>query len=110
MLNVLIAVMVTHICTDLRAVHQKSKTNCKHTYHILIMVVVAWVYIYLSKFNGKYQKKKKKNSMDRDFHGGPVIKTLSFHCRGHRFNPGRGTKIPTCCGVGKKKKPSGLFK
>ena len=60
MLNVLIAVMVTHICTDLRAVHQKSKTNCKHTYHILIMVVVAWVYIYLSKFNGQDQKKKKK--------------------------------------------------
>lgn len=53
LLNVLIAVMVTHICTDLRTVHQNSKTNCKHTYHILIMVVVAWVYIYLSKFNGQ---------------------------------------------------------
>ena len=48
--------------------------------------------------------------MDRDFPGDPVIKTLSFHCKGHRFNPGRGTKIPTCRGVGKKKKPSGLFK
>ena len=23
----------------------------------------------------------------RDFPGGPVVKTLHFHCRGHRFNP-----------------------
>ena len=66
---------------------------------IYIFVKIQWT-----------RPKKKKNSMDRDFPGGPVIKTLSFHCRGHRFNPGRGTKIPTCCGVGKKKKPSGLFK
>ena len=32
----------------------------------------------------------------RDFPGGPLVKTLSFHCRRHGFNPwaGVGTKIP----------------
>ena len=23
-----------------------------------------------------------------------LVKTLHFHCRGHRFDPGQGTKIP----------------
>ena len=29
------------------------------------------------------------NSIDeiRDFPGGPVVKTVSFHCRGHRLDP-----------------------
>ena len=26
----------------------------------------------------------------RDFPGGPVMKTLSFHCRAHEFNPWSG--------------------
>ena len=26
----------------------------------------------------------------RDFPGGPVVKTLSFQCRGHRFDPWSG--------------------
>ena len=26
----------------------------------------------------------------RDFPGGPVVKTPSFHCRGHRFDPWPG--------------------
>ena len=26
----------------------------------------------------------------RDFSGGPVVKTLRFHCRGHRFDPWSG--------------------
>ena len=30
----------------------------------------------------------------RDFPGGPVIKTLFFHCRGKGSIPGLGTKIP----------------
>ena len=29
-----------------------------------------------------------------DFPGGPVVKTLCLHCRGHGSIPGRGTKIP----------------
>ena len=29
-----------------------------------------------------------------DFPGGPVVKTLCFHCSGHGSIPGRGTKIP----------------
>ena len=28
-----------------------------------------------------------------DFPGGAVVKTASFHCRGHGFDPGQGTKI-----------------
>ena len=30
----------------------------------------------------------------QDFPGGPVIKTLPFHCMGHGFHPWSGTKIP----------------
>ena len=30
----------------------------------------------------------------KTFPGGPVFKTLSFHCRGCRFDPCLGTKIP----------------
>ena len=45
----------------------------------------------------------KKKSLSGDFLGGPVVKTLRFHCRGGMgFIPGGGTKIP--CGVAKKKK------
>ena len=31
------------------------------------------------------------------FPGGPVVRTLSFHCKGHKFHPrsgNQGTKIP----------------
>jgi len=28
------------------------------------------------------------------FPGGPMVKTLHFHCRGYWFDPGWGTKIP----------------
>ena len=33
-----------------------------------------------------------KNLPKWDFPGGPVVKTPCFHCRGHRFGPGGGTK------------------
>ena len=33
----------------------------------------------------------------RDFPGGPVVKTLRFHFRGHRFNPWLGNNYPICC-------------
>ena len=32
-------------------------------------------------------------SSRREFPGSPVVRTPSFHCRGHGFDPGRGTKI-----------------
>ena len=38
-----------------------------------------------------------------DFPGGPVVKTLRFHCRGHRIDPGSG-KFHMPCGAAKKKK------
>ena len=31
-----------------------------------------------------------KSLIWRDFPGGPVVKTLSSQCRGHRFNPSPG--------------------
>ena len=35
--------------------------------------------------------------------GGPVVKTLSFHCRGHRFDPWFGKFCILCSAVKKKK-------
>ena len=32
----------------------------------------------------------KKRNKKKDCSGGDVVKTLSFPCRGHRFNPGSG--------------------
>ena len=32
-----------------------------------------------------------------DFPGRSVVKTLNFHCRGHRFNSWSGKQDPTCC-------------
>ena len=42
----------------------------------------------------------------REFPGGPVVKTLSFHCQGPSSIPGQGTKIlqATWCGQKKKKR------
>ena len=39
-----------------------------------------------------------------DFPRGPVVKILSFHCRGHRLIPGQETKIPQVVGREPKKK------
>ena len=33
----------------------------------------------------------------RDFPGGPVVKTLCFHCRGHGFYPCSGNQDPAFC-------------
>ena len=46
--------------------------------------------------------------LSRDFPGGPVAKTLGFHCRGPRFDPWSGNSDPACCMAqqGKKKKIS----
>ena len=33
------------------------------------------------------------HQMPPEYAGGPVAKTLSFYCRGHRFIPDKGTKI-----------------
>ena len=34
-----------------------------------------------------------------DFSGGPVVKTLCFHFRGHGFDPRSGNYGPTCLGL-----------
>ena len=33
-----------------------------------------------------YQGNANKNQLGRDFPGGPVVKALCFHCRGHRYD------------------------
>ena len=38
-----------------------------------------------------------KNILDRDFPGGPVVKTLYFHCRGTLYFPWMGNEDSTCC-------------
>ena len=40
----------------------------------------------------------------KDFPGGPVVKTLSSHCRAQGFNPCSRNKAPTCCVEWPKKK------
>ena len=37
----------------------------------------------------------------RDFPGSPVVKNMHFHCGGHRFGPGQGTKICILCDAAK---------
>jgi len=41
---------------------------------------------------------------DRDFPGGPLVKTTGFQWRGHGFDPWTGNKDSTCCKERKKKK------
>ena len=42
--------------------------------------------------------------LEGDFPSGPVVKSLCFQCRGHRFNPWLRNSDPTCCVVQQKKK------
>lgn len=46
---------------------------------------------------------ERKEAEDRDFPSSPVVKTSSFQCRGCRFAPLSGTKIPPACAVWQKK-------
>ena len=39
-----------------------------------------------------------------NFPGSPVVKTLSFQCKGQGFNPWLANQDPTCCSVAKAKK------
>ena len=43
------------------------------------------------------------NESKREFPGGPVIRTLHFHCRGHGSIPGPGTNIPHAAQHGQNK-------
>ena len=45
-------------------------------------------------FKGSHKTRTTVKKTYRDFPGSPVVKTLRFHCRGRRFKPGWGTKIP----------------
>ena len=57
---------------------------------------------YMKKFATIKDYIKTKN--DRDFPGGPVVKTPHFHPQGARGSiPGRETKIPHVTWCGKKK-------
>ena len=52
--------------------------------------------------------KKKKEFLQGNLPGGPVVKTPHFHCRGLGFDPGWGTKIPQAAQGGQKKKKRNL--
>ena len=45
-----------------------------------------------------------KFPLERDFSGGPVVKTLCFHCRGCGFDPWSGNWDPACCTAQPKRK------
>ena len=47
-----------------------------------------------------------KESLTWDFPGSPVVKTPNFQCRGHKFNPCLGTKIPYAALCSQKEKKS----
>lgn len=46
--------------------------------------------------------RKEEKQAGWDFPGGPLVKTPCFHCKGHGFIPGGGTKM--LCGVAKMNK------
>ena len=43
------------------------------------------------------------NKLSQDFPGSPDVTTLSFQCKGRRFDPWSGTKIPHAAWHGQKK-------
>ena len=43
-------------------------------------------------------------SQSGELSGGPVVRILHFHCRGHGFNPWLGNQDPACCIAQKRKK------
>ena len=47
-------------------------------------------YMLMCLFKSKHSVKLKIMSMGWDFPGGPVVRALCFHCRGHRFDPWLG--------------------
>ena len=48
--------------------------------------------------------KKKKEFLQGNLPGGPVVKTLHFQCMGHGFNPWLGNRFPHATGCGQKVK------
>ena len=42
------------------------------------------------RFKKNQAEKKKEKKQCREFSGGPVVRALHFHCRGHGFNPWSG--------------------
>ena len=49
-------------------------------------------------------------SQSGELSGGPVVRILHFHCRGHGFNPWLGNQDPACCIAQKRKKNEIKFK
>ena len=68
-----------------------------------IFYFVSWV-VSSVQFSGSVTQNSQK-----DFPGGPVVKTQHFRCMGHEFNPLSGNQDPICCRVqpkiGNKKNP-----
>ena len=63
----------------------------------------TWVTYTFSKL--KFSALSKGLDKGKEFPGGPVVRSLWFHCRGHRFDPWSGnlrSHMPS--GVAKKKK------
>ena len=84
-----IKVMWIHICLNKK---QRSLLPLRNTPFSIFLDQSIWC---ISGFTPDRQ---------RDFPGGPVVKTPGFQCRGRGFNPWSGNKDPTSCMVRPKKK------
>ena len=74
--------------------HCSSTDKCRHIPFPMLPFCELISYLlslFSSFFLKKIKKKKKKKAiLCRDFPGGPVVKTLFFHCRGRQFDPWSG--------------------
>ena len=70
---------------------------------------VPCVLLLLDKWEGGGSKKNNiiKTKITRKVPGGPAVRNLSFHCRGHRFDPWLGNYDPTCHEARSEKKSAG---
>ena len=62
---------------------------CTWEDHIFVFIHAQTCTLKARSCRGRWQKKR--DVLWWAFPGGPVVKTLGFHCRGHRFDPSSGT-------------------
>ena len=77
---------------------EKDKGDWKRIAYWRRMGHCKWCNIQIKGILWK-ERKKKRNKYLRGHLGGPVVRTLLFHCKGHGFYPWSGNKDLACFGV-----------